>query len=100
MKLQPSLKLFFIMVMLLFGLAMATAMSGTLNAILLYQRLHKQGVYKMSKETILFNGKVTIAAIVMGISIYWLNTSFIWEPAPLLERIYMLTCLVALGILV
>ncbi|MFT5277273.1 MAG: putative peptidoglycan lipid II flippase [Glaciecola sp.] len=82
------------------GLAMATAMSGTLNAILLYQRLHKQGVYKMSKETIVFNVKVTIAAIVMGISIYWLNTSFIWEPAPLLERIYMLTSLVALGILV
>lgn len=82
------------------GLAMATAISATLNAVLLYKRLHQLGVYQMSKQTIVFILKVAIGTIAMGVSIYYLNTWFIWETEPLLQRIYMLTSLVALGVFV
>jgi putative peptidoglycan lipid II flippase len=82
------------------GLAIATAMSGTLNAVLLYQRLHRQGVYKLSSETLHFIIKVVLASICMGISIYMFNVNFSWESAVLAERIYMLIELVILGLAV
>jgi putative peptidoglycan lipid II flippase len=80
------------------GLAIATAMSGTLNAGLLYQRLHRQGVYKLSRDTLHFIIKVVLASIFMGISIYMFNANFSWEYAVLTERIYMLVELVVLGL--
>jgi len=80
------------------GLAIATAMSGVLNAGLLYQRLHRQGVYKLSSETLRFIIQVVLASIFMGISIHMFNTNFAWESAILIERIYMLTELVGLGL--
>jgi len=80
------------------GLALATALSGTLNAVLLYRRLSSTGIYTMSADTLRFNLKVTLSAALMGLAIYWLNTLFIWDTALLLARIYMLTGLVALGI--
>ena len=80
------------------GLAIATALSGTLNAVLLYQRLHRQGVYKLSSDTLSFIFKVVLASIAMGASIYMFNVSFVWESANLIARIYMLTALVGLGL--
>lgn len=82
------------------GLALATAMSGTLNAVLLYRRLKMTGVYAMSKSTIAFNVKVSLSAALMGASIYWLNTYFVWDSALLLQRIYMLSALIVSGVLV
>jgi putative peptidoglycan lipid II flippase len=82
------------------GLAMATAMSGTLNAILLYRRLHKTDVYKMSRSTLLFNVRVVLSSAAMGLSIYLLNATFTWNSAILLERIYMLASLIGLGLCV
>jgi putative peptidoglycan lipid II flippase len=80
------------------GLAIATAMSGTLNAILLYQRLHRQGVYKLGKDTLSFIIKVALASVFMGISIYIFNLNFAWESAILMERVHMLSKLVVLGL--
>jgi putative peptidoglycan lipid II flippase len=80
------------------GLALATALSGTLNAILLYQRLHKTGIYKMSRDTLVFNVRVFVSSALMGLSIFLLNETFVWDSALLLERIYMLVALVALGL--
>lgn len=80
------------------GLALATALSGTLNAVLLYQRLHNTNIYKMSRETLIFNVRVLFSSALMGLSIYLLNETFLWDSAVLLDRIYMLTALVVLGL--
>jgi putative peptidoglycan lipid II flippase len=80
------------------GLAIATAMSGTLNAILLYQRLHRQGIYKLRRDTLSFIIKVVLASIFMGISIYIFNLNFAWGSANLMARVNMLIKLVVLGI--
>lgn len=53
------------------GLAIATAMSATLNAVMLYQGLHRDGVYKLSKDTIVWITKVLIATIVMSVGVYY-----------------------------
>jgi putative peptidoglycan lipid II flippase len=80
------------------GLAIATAMSGTLNAILLYQRLHRQGTYKIGRDTLSFIIKVVLASTFMGVAIYIFNLNFPWASATLMERVHMLTKLVVLGI--
>jgi putative peptidoglycan lipid II flippase len=80
------------------GLAIATAMSGTLNAILLYQRLHRQGIYKLRRDTLSFIIKVVLASIFMGISIYIFNLNFAWGSTNLMARVNMLIKLVVLGI--
>ncbi len=60
------------------GLAIATAISGWLNAILLYQRLHKSNVYRLSKKMILFMFKIVIASAVMGIVVYLWSSGLDW----------------------
>jgi len=41
---------------------------------------------------------VVLASIFMGISIYIFNLNFAWGSANLMERVYMLTKLVVLGL--
>mgnify|MGYP005989937713 CR=1 FL=1 len=47
------------------GLAIATAMSGTLNAYLLYRGLSQQGIYQISKQTTLWIVKLLISSTAM-----------------------------------
>lgn len=51
------------------GLAIATAMSGSLNAFLLYRKLSQQGVYTISRKTWLFLLKVSMATAFMIVCI-------------------------------
>ncbi len=60
------------------GLALATAMSATLNAVLLYRGLSKLGVYKISKETLHFVVKSVVAALAMIGTISYLNFPLNW----------------------
>ena len=53
------------------GLAVATSMSATLNAALLYITLHKQGVFALSRTSVLFIARVVIASAAMGGLIYY-----------------------------
>ncbi len=48
------------------GLAIATSLSATLNAGLLYATLHKMGVYQASRETVLFLVKVILASVALA----------------------------------
>lgn len=54
------------------GLALATSMSGALNAWLLYQGLKNGGIYQFSRHTLLTIGRAAAAAAVMGALIYYL----------------------------
>lgn len=77
------------------GLAIATSMSALLNALLLYLGLHKAGVYRISKQTLLFFFKAVSASILMIIALYqfiptideWLIFSFSQRIIQLLELI-------------
>jgi putative peptidoglycan lipid II flippase len=56
------------------GLAIATAMSGTLNAVLLYRGLHQQGVYKVSRQSIIWVVKLLLATAFMSYIVWLSNT--------------------------
>jgi putative peptidoglycan lipid II flippase len=93
------------------GLAIATSMSALLNASLLYRGLHIAGVYRISKQTLLFFFKTLLASTLMVIALYqflpqmdeWLAFSFLQRAIQLLKLIaggavvYLLTMLL-LGI--
>ena len=53
------------------GLALATAMSASLNAFLLYRGLKATGVYQLTKTTLWFLAKLVIASSVMAALLYW-----------------------------
>lgn len=79
------------------GLALATAMSATLNAWMLYRELSKQGVYQLSRTTIFFTLKLILAALFMASIVYYLSPSFdLWIEMVLVDKmIKLLTCIVA-----
>lgn len=53
------------------GLALATAMSATLNAFLLYRGLHQAGVYTVSKQTLVWLFKLILATLFMSACLYF-----------------------------
>ncbi|MCW8336307.1 murein biosynthesis integral membrane protein MurJ, partial [Vibrio paucivorans] len=80
------------------GLAIATALSAFVNMALLYRGLHIQGVYKLTKTTVLFVSKLIVAGGAMVAAILWqLEDMSVWLTWGLSERIGMLTLLIALG---
>ncbi|MGO4998074.1 murein biosynthesis integral membrane protein MurJ [Oceanisphaera sp. W20_SRM_FM3] len=55
------------------GLALATALSGILNAGLLAWGLSKRGIYHPSRKTLWFTGKVALASFAMAALLVWLS---------------------------
>jgi len=53
------------------GLAIATSMSATLNAALLYGTLHKQKVFVLSRTSVFFILRVLLASLVMGAVVFY-----------------------------
>lgn len=53
------------------GLALATAMSASLNAFLLYRGLKLAGVYQLSKTSQVFLLKLVLASSLMAALLYW-----------------------------
>ncbi len=83
------------------GLAMATSASALLNVILLYQRLHKDAVFRISKNTLWFIVRVVLVSAVMGYSVYQLDIPISeWALLTLDARILMLTQLLAVAVAV
>lgn len=82
------------------GLAIATTMSATLNAFLLYQGLRKQNVFQFSKNTLFFILKLIISALVMAIVVYYISPSFeIWLEMLFVDQILKLIQCISLGML-
>lgn len=80
------------------GLAIATALSGTINALLLGAVLYKEGVLALPKATLLFITRVVLAALVMAAVVLWFNPEReLWIHAALLQRIVWLAGLIGTG---
>jgi putative peptidoglycan lipid II flippase len=80
------------------GLAMATALSALVNMSLLYRGLHIAGVYRLTRQTIVFAIKLAIAGGFMVAAILWqLEEMPVWLQWSLLERSTSLAILIALG---
>jgi putative peptidoglycan lipid II flippase len=80
------------------GLAMATTMSATLNAWMLYQGLKKVQVYSLSKNTKVFIAKLMLAAGVMALVVYQLSYDFdVWLSLSFFEQILQLIICISAG---
>lgn len=54
------------------GLALSTALSGTVNAISLFQGLYRRQIYRPGKETVIFLIRLAMATLLMGGVLVWL----------------------------
>lgn len=80
------------------GLAMASAMSATLNAYLLYRGLAKDDVYHFSRQSAVFFGKVLAAALVMGALVWHFSPSLdSWNAMSFFKRVHWLGWLIAVA---
>lgn len=82
------------------GLAIASAMSATLNAYLLYRGLVKSDVYRFSKESAIFFLKILGAAALMGLLV-WHNSPPLleWSAMSFSGRVYWLVWLIGLAVI-
>jgi putative peptidoglycan lipid II flippase len=82
-------------------LAAATALSAFINMALLYNGLHQQGVYKLSRKTVLFFARLIVAGGAMVAAILWqLEDMSVWLEWSFHSRALMLAALIALGAIV
>ncbi|WP_026377022.1 murein biosynthesis integral membrane protein MurJ [Aestuariibacter salexigens] len=77
------------------GLAIATSMSATLNAGLLYLKLQQLKVYHFSPATLWFIARVALCSALMVALIIWLKPPMTsWTEAQLMDQIISLTKLI------
>jgi putative peptidoglycan lipid II flippase len=82
------------------GLAIATAMSATLNALMLYHGLKKKNVFALSKSTWWFFARLMFSAGIMAIVVYSLSPEFkVWLDMSTLMRIQQLLICISLGVI-
>jgi len=82
------------------GLAMATAMSATLNALMLYHGLKSNNIYVLSKATWWFFTRLIFSAGVMALVVYRLSPAFdIWLTMTTAMQIQQLLICISLGML-
>lgn len=80
------------------GLAIATTMSATLNAWLLYRGLKAENVYHLSKSTKVFIGKLVLSALVMAWVVHQLSSDFdTWLAMTFPEQILQLVMCIGGG---
>lgn len=83
------------------GLAIASAMSATLNAYLLYRGLAKADVYHFSRKSAVFFVKILVAALAMGAAVWYFVPSLeAWAAMSFLYRVYWLGWLIVLAAVV
>ncbi len=82
------------------GLAIATSMSALLNATLLYRGLHRAGVYRITKSTMMFFLKTVVSTALMVVVLYYfLPAQSQWLEWQLFGRAQALVGLIAAGAL-
>lgn len=80
------------------GLAIASAMSATLNAFLLYRGLAKADVYHFSRQSAVFFVKVFIAALIMGGLVWHFSPDLTsWNAMSFLKRVHWLVWLITIA---
>jgi len=81
------------------GLALATSMSASCNAYLLYRQLKKEGVYQFSTMSVFFTLKCLVASIVMGLSVWLTSQYYDWENWHFTEQVFLLIQLLIIAAL-
>ena len=82
------------------GLALATAMSGTLNAWLLYRGLKADGVYQLPRKTLVLFGKLVISALVMAVVVSQLSYDFaVWLEMSVFAQVQQLMVCISAGVI-
>lgn len=81
------------------GLAMATVLSATLNAYLLYRALKREKVFDLTPATLNFISRIMFSALVMAGVIYWLSPAFkTWLAMSFGQQVFHLTSYITLGV--
>lgn len=80
------------------GLATATAMSSSLNALLLYITLHRQGVYRVSNHTLSLVLRIVLASVAMAATLLYLTPPIAdWLSRSLADKALLLGGLIGVG---
>ena len=79
------------------GLALATSMSASCNAFLLYRQLKKEQVYHFSRFSLVFTFKCALASATMGVSVWFTAQHFLWRQWNFSEQIVLLAGLITLA---
>ncbi|MCD8548897.1 MAG: murein biosynthesis integral membrane protein MurJ [Aeromonadaceae bacterium] len=83
------------------GLALATACSGTLNAVLLFSGLYRAGVYRPTRDTGLFVVRLLLATAAMSTLLWYCSPALeVWSHWSMARASLELTKLILLGGLV
>ena len=80
------------------GLALATALSATLNSFLLYRGLHKLGVYHLTKQTLTWVLKVVVSTIVMALVLYYSYFYWPFSGSKFVDTLVQLFALIGLSV--
>lgn len=82
------------------GLAMASVLSATVNASLLYRGLSRNNIYAFSRKTILFSLKLLVAGCIMGAVVsYFMPALHQWAILSLWGKIHWLAWLIVLAVI-
>ncbi|WNC73337.1 murein biosynthesis integral membrane protein MurJ [Thalassotalea psychrophila] len=80
------------------GLAIATALSATLNGFLLYRGLSNRGIYHIDKSTLFVILRLIFSALVMAGTIYFLSPGFdAWLTLSFSAQVFKLVYLITVG---
>jgi putative peptidoglycan lipid II flippase len=82
------------------GLALATSLSASCNAYLLYRQLNKEQVYSFSAFSMNFAIKCAVASAVMGAAVWYAAGAFLWQGWLFYEQVALLLGLLLLAGLV
>lgn len=80
------------------GLALSTALSGTVNAISLFQGLYRRHIYRPGRDSLVFALRLSVAALTMYGLLAWLSPQLdVWVKWPMWRAGLELAKLVVLG---
>jgi len=83
------------------GLAIATSLSATLNAGLLWFGLYKGGVYQVQKQSVAVLMRIIASGLVMAAALLYMTPSLVmWTGFSLLESAMQLLALIVAGVLI
>jgi len=79
------------------GLALATSMSASCNAFLLYRQLKKENVYQFSAMSLRFSVKCIVASLVMGALTWYVSSLYYWATWHFYEQVMLLIVLLVIA---
>lgn len=80
------------------GLALATSLSASCNAYLLYRQLKKEQVYQFSSMSAVFTLKCIFASVVMGGAVWFVSLQYNWVAWHFSEQVILLTMLLLIAV--